>query len=74
MLEKVEGYGYRNIGFILDRGYFSEADIHYMDNHSYGFVIMVKGMACKGEDGCHRQGAGSLWIFLHNNIKKDDGG
>ena len=44
MLEKVEGYGYRNIGFILDRGYFSVADIHYMDNHSYGFVIMVKGM------------------------------
>ena len=44
MLEKVEGYGYRNIGFILDRGYFSEANIHYMDHHGYGFVIMVKGM------------------------------
>ncbi len=44
MLEKVEGYGYRNIGFILDRGYFSEANIHYMDRHGYGFVIMVKGM------------------------------
>ena len=44
MLEKVEGYGYKNIGFILDRGYFSEANIHYMDHHGYGFVIMVKGM------------------------------
>ena len=44
MLEKVEGYGYKNTGFILDRGYFSEANIHYMDHHGYGFVIMVKGM------------------------------
>ena len=24
MLEKVKGYGYKNIGFILDRGYFSQ--------------------------------------------------
>ena len=44
MLEKVEGYGYKNVGFILDRGYFSEANIHYMDKHGYGFVIMVKGL------------------------------
>lgn len=44
MLEKVERYGYKNVGFILDRGYFSEANIHYMDKHGYGFVIMVKGM------------------------------
>lgn len=44
MLEKAHGYGYRHIGFILDRGYFSQANIRYMDKHGYDFVIMVKGM------------------------------
>lgn len=44
MLEKAAGYGYRNIGFVLDRGYFSEPNIHYMDRMGYEFVIMVKGM------------------------------
>lgn len=42
---KAKGYGYRNIGFILDRGYFSEPNIHFMDNEGYQFVIMVKGLA-----------------------------
>ncbi len=44
MLEKANGYGYRHIGFILDRGYFSEANIHYMDRCGYEFIIMMKGM------------------------------
>lgn len=44
MLEKAKGYGYRHIGFILDRGYFSRENIRFMDKHGYGFVIMVKGM------------------------------
>ena len=44
MLEKAEGYGYKHIGFILDRGYFSKGNIHYMDSKGYSFVIMVKGM------------------------------
>ena len=44
MLEKAKAYGYRNIGFILDRGYFSKENIHYMDKCGYAFVIMVKGM------------------------------
>ena len=44
MLEKAEGYGYRHIGFILDRGYFSKGNIHFMDSKGYDFVIMVKGM------------------------------
>jgi transposase len=45
MLEKAKGYGYRRIGFILDRGYFSKENIRYMDSCEYDFVIMVKGMA-----------------------------
>lgn len=45
MIEKVKGYGYRNIGFILDRGYFSRENLRYMDKNDFGFIIMVKG--CK---------------------------
>lgn len=44
MLGKAAGYGYRNVGFILDRGYFSEPNIRYMDKNGYAFLIMVKGM------------------------------
>ncbi len=45
MLDKAKGYGYKKIGFILDRGYFSKSNIDYMDQYGYSFVIMVKGMA-----------------------------
>lgn len=43
VLEKFRGYGYRNIGFVLDRGYFSRDNIAFMDKCKYDFVIMVKG-------------------------------
>lgn len=45
MLEKAKAYGYKNSGFILDRGYFSEPNIKFMDANGYEFIIMVKG--CK---------------------------
>ncbi len=44
-LDKAKSYGYKKIGFILDRGYFSKSNIAYMDECGYSFVIMVKGMA-----------------------------
>lgn len=44
MLEKANGYGYKRVGFILDRGYFSKENIRYMDKCGYEFVIMMKGM------------------------------
>ena len=44
MLEKALGYGYKKVGFILDRGYFSKENIYFMDKCGYDFVIMVKGM------------------------------
>ena len=44
MIGKVRGYGYKNIGFILDRGYFSKENLRYMDSSDYGFIIMVKGI------------------------------
>lgn len=43
MIGKAQGYGYRNIGFILDRGYFSKPNIHDLDHADYPFIIMVKG-------------------------------
>lgn len=43
MLEKAKAYGYRNAGYILDRGYFSEPNIRFMDQNGYEFIIMVKG-------------------------------
>jgi transposase len=45
LLEKAAAYGYKSAGFILDRGYFSEGNIRFMDRNHYDFLIMVKG--CK---------------------------
>ena len=44
MIDKAHGFGYRNLGFILDRGYFSRKNLAYMDQMGYGFLIMAKGM------------------------------
>jgi len=43
MIDKAKGLGYRNLGFILDRGYFSKANIAYLDGSRFSFLIMVKG-------------------------------
>lgn len=45
MVDKVIEYGYKKIGFILDRGYFSKENINYIDDNGYSFIIMCKG--CK---------------------------
>lgn len=45
MLDKAKGYGYRHVGFILDRGYFCKENIQFMDSCGYDFIIIVKGMA-----------------------------
>lgn len=44
MVDKVIEYGYKKIGFILDRGYFSKDNIRYLDENGYCFIIMAKGM------------------------------
>lgn len=44
LIDKAYGYGYRNLGFILDRGYFRRKNLSYIDQHGYSFLIMVKGM------------------------------
>jgi transposase len=45
MLNKAKSFGYKNAGFFLDRGYFSEPNIRFMDRNGYSYIIMVKG--CK---------------------------
>ena len=44
MVDKVKGYGYKNVGFILDRGYFSKDNLRYMDSNGFAFIIMVKSI------------------------------
>lgn len=44
MLEKAKAYGYKRVGFILDRGYFSQGNIRYLDKCGYEFILFVKGM------------------------------
>lgn len=45
LVDKVNEYGYKKVGFILDRGYFSKENIQYMDANGYSFIVMAKG--CK---------------------------
>lgn len=45
MVDKAVGYGYRNVGFVLDRGYFSKGNLKYLDENRMPFVIMAKGNA-----------------------------
>ena len=43
VIEKINGYGYKHIGVVLDRGYFSAPNIRFMDKNGINFVMMVKG-------------------------------
>lgn len=43
MVDKIREYGYKKVGFILDRGYFSKDNIRYMEQNGHEFIIMVKG-------------------------------
>ena len=45
MLEKAYGYGYRHVGFILDRGYISKQNLENIVKKGYSYIIMMKGMA-----------------------------
>ena len=41
-VDKAVEYNYRNIGFILDRGYFSKGNIRYMDEKGFALVAGKK--------------------------------
>lgn len=38
-------YGCEDIGFILDRGYFSLGNIRYFEKNGYDYILMTKGNA-----------------------------
>lgn len=42
-IDTLRAYHYRNVGIILDRGYFSRQNFAYMDQHNFPFLIMMKG-------------------------------
>lgn len=45
LIEKLAAYGYRAVGIVVDRGYFSRRNILLMDEKGIQFLLMVKG--CK---------------------------
>ena len=45
MVERAKRYGFKDIGFILDRGYFSLRNIRFFDENNYSFIIMAKASA-----------------------------
>ena len=42
MIEMAKEYGYKKIGFLLDRGYISEKNITKMRKEGYEFILMLK--------------------------------
>ncbi len=45
MVERAKEYGHENVGFILDRGYFSARNIKHLTKQGYAFLLMAKGNA-----------------------------
>ena len=45
MVERAAHYGCKDVGFVLDRGYFSMANIRYFEEHEYDYILMTKGNA-----------------------------
>ena len=45
MVEKAKEYGYKDVGFVLDRGYFSAGNIKHLTKAGYEFILMAKGNA-----------------------------
>lgn len=45
MVERAKEYGHENVGFILDRGYFSARNIKHLTKQGYAFILMAKGNA-----------------------------
>ena len=43
MVDRAKYYGCENIGFILDRGYFSIENIKYFEKNGYDYILMTKG-------------------------------
>ena len=53
MVEKIKRYGYKNIGFVIDRGYFSIENIKYFISNAYDYIIMAKMNALFVQEAFH---------------------
>lgn len=53
MVDKVRRYGYKKIGFVIDRGYFSIENIKYFIENGYEYMIMAKLNATFVQDAFH---------------------
>ena len=42
LVDRMEAFGYRNIGLLFDRGYFSEANVKQLDSIGYSFIMMLR--------------------------------
>ena len=42
MIDTAEAYGYKDVTFLLDRGYISQDNLAYFDQHGFGFILMLK--------------------------------
>ena len=42
MVDRLKEYGYKDIGVILDRGYYSRGNINYLKDNGYDYLLMVK--------------------------------
>lgn len=45
MVERAKRYGCEDVGFILDRGYFSRKNIRHFEENNYDYIVMTKGNA-----------------------------
>jgi hypothetical protein len=50
MIEKAKSFGYKNIGFILDRGYFCKENIRYMDENKDMQKLLDLNSTCRRQD------------------------
>ena len=57
MVERARQYGCREIGFILDRGYFSLRNVRYFEKHNYDYILMTKGNAKFIQEAAEEAGA-----------------
>ena len=42
MLQRMHDYGYRNVGFMFDRGYYTEPNFKYLDGNHFDFIMMAQ--------------------------------
>lgn len=75
MVEKVKGYGYKNIGFILDRGYFSKENLRFMDKNGFAFLLnrCTKGAVRAVFDRLEKRMGTFEFISVFENILTDRG-